>query len=172
MCDYRLESNGQHTPTLDSASREKVENYLKLLSKKGNYPYTFTCGLEKLSHPELPPKSAFHSDLTLEGISDDDYTECQKIWRQFEMTEFANYHVLYNVIDVLILADVFMFFRKNVYRFYGLEPIKFYTSSSLTLKAALKFSKINGKRVKLDLLTDKNMYLMGEFKKLVLLFYF
>ena len=40
---------------------------------------------EKLYETTLPPKEAFHSNLNLEDISDEDYAHAQKVWDVFKI---------------------------------------------------------------------------------------
>ena len=47
-------------------------NQLSLLLRKGVYPYDYVDCLKKLDETSLPPKEAFYSNLTGEGITDED----------------------------------------------------------------------------------------------------
>ena len=67
--------------------------------------------LERFKENKLPPKEAFYSRLTGEGISNEDYERVKKVWKVFGMKTLQDYHDLYNVTDVLLLADVFENFR-------------------------------------------------------------
>ena len=78
-----------------------------LLLRKGVYPYDWVDSIEKFSETQLPPQELFYSKLNDEGISDDDSLHTQKVWDEFQCKTFSDYHDLYNVSDVLILADVF-----------------------------------------------------------------
>ena len=42
---------------------------LKLICKKGFYPYEFVDSFEKIYFPTLPPKEAFYSKIKMEGIT-------------------------------------------------------------------------------------------------------
>ena len=44
-------------------------------------------------------------------ISDEDYKYAQTVWKKFGFKTFREYHNLYNLSDVLLLADVFENFR-------------------------------------------------------------
>ena len=68
-----------------------------------------------------------------------------------------NYHDLYMITDVLILADVLGNFRKICIENYGLNPAWYYTSPVPSWDALLKI-----KKVKLELLKDPDMILMME----------
>ena len=54
-------------------------NQLRLLLRKGVYPYYYVYWMKKLDETSLPPKEAFYSKLTREGITDADYQHAQKI---------------------------------------------------------------------------------------------
>lgn len=69
----------------------------------------------------------------------------------------GEYHDLYLKTDVLLLADVFENFRELCLDYYGLDSAHYYTSPGLAWDASLKLSK-----VKLELLTDPDMFLMVE----------
>ena len=73
------------------------------------------------------------------------------------MQTFKEYHLWYQLTDVLILADIFIEFRKQMKEDYNLDVSRFFTMSGLALKAALRSS-----RKQLQLFTDKNMYLFGN----------
>ena len=66
-------------------------------------------------------------------------------------------HDLYLQMDVLLLSDVFQNFREIVMSHFMLDPLHFFTLPSLAWQCALKKSK-----VKLELITDPDMYLMFE----------
>ena len=55
---------------------------------------------EKLKETKLPPKEAFYSRLNNEGISDEDYTYAQKVWKTFKMKNLEDYYNLYTQVDV------------------------------------------------------------------------
>ena len=130
---------------------------LDLLLRKGVYPYDYMDSLIKLNEARLPPKEAFYSRLSGEGISDADYEHAKKVWREFDMKALEDYHNLYNQSDVLLLAGVFENFRDVCCKNYGLDPAWYYTAPGLAWDAALKMTK-----VKLELLSDSDMALMIE----------
>ena len=126
-----------------------------LLARKGVYPYEYMDSLEKLKETALPPKEAFYSRLNDGGISDEDYTHAQNVWKTFKMKYFKDYHELYNKVDVILLADVFENFRNNSLTNYGLDPAHYYTVPGLAWDAALKVTDVS-----LELLSDVDMLLM------------
>ena len=128
-----------------------------LLARKGVYPYEYMDSLEKLEETALPPKEAFYSRLNDGGISDEDYTHAQNVWKTFKMKYFKDYHELYNKVDVLLLADVFENFRNICLTNYGLDPAHYYTAPGLAWDASLKVTGVS-----LELLSDVDMLLMIE----------
>ena len=113
--------------------------------------------VEKLNEIKLPPKEAFYSKLNGTNVSDEDYLHAERVWKEFEMETFREYHSLYNKTDVLLLADVFENFRDICLENYGLDAAWYFTAPGLAWDAALK---ITG--VELELLSDPDMLLMFE----------
>ena len=62
--------------------------------------------MKKLDETSLPPKEAFYSILTDEGITDEDY-EKTTVCKEFNIESRNDYHNLYNLSDALLLADIF-----------------------------------------------------------------
>ncbi|XP_065662849.1 uncharacterized protein LOC136085468 [Hydra vulgaris] len=128
---------------------------LDLLLKKGIYPFDWVDSIDKFNEICLPPKESFFSKLNDEGVSDDNYLHAQNVWNKFNCKTFRDYHDLYNVSDVLLLADVFENFRNVCMKNYKLDPAWYFTSPGLAWDAALKLTKIN-----LELISDYDMILM------------
>ncbi|XP_065643096.1 uncharacterized protein LOC136074684 [Hydra vulgaris] len=145
-----------------SFSREiKVDEYIKegkkldLLLRKGVYPYDWVDSINRFNETQLPPKILFFSKLNDEDIRDDDHSHVQNVWNEFNCKTFKDYHNLYNVSDVLLLAHVFENFRDVCMNCYKLDPAWYYTSPGLAWDAALNKTKL-----KLELLSDYDMILM------------
>ena len=68
-----------------------------------------------------------------------------------------DYHKLYNLSDVLLLADIFENFRNFCMNHYGLDPALYFSAPDLAWDATLKIIK-----VQLELLSDPDMLLMIE----------
>ena len=130
---------------------------LKLLLRKGVFPYDWFDNFGKLSADNLPPKESFHSMLNDSGISEEDYIHAKKVWETFNMKTMRDYHDLYLKSDVLLLSDVFENFRDVCLDNYRLDPIFYYTAPGLAWDACLKITK-----VKLELLNDYEMLMMVE----------
>ena len=132
-----------------------TESNLDLLIKKGVYPYDYIDCLEKLNETQLPQKSVFYSKLNDAEISEEDYAHAQTVWKEFGCKTMRKYHNLYNICDVLQLADVFENFRDVCMKNHKLDPAWYYTSPGLSWDAMLKRT-----RVELVLLSNYDMVLM------------
>ena len=49
--------------------------------RKGVYPYEDMDSWEKLNETSLPNKETFYSELNKEGITNEDYTHVQNVWK-------------------------------------------------------------------------------------------
>ena len=104
---------------------------LRLMIRKGVYPYKYIDGWEKFEETSLPPKDAFYSRLNMKRISDQDYEHAQQVWNIIEKKTLSCYHDTYLKTDVLLLADVFETFRNTWLKNYKLNPAHFYTAPGL-----------------------------------------
>ena len=130
---------------------------IKLLKQKGFYPYEYMDSIEKLKDTKPPPQQAFYSKLTGKGINDNNYKHVLNVWKTLKMKTLKEYHEVYNITDVLLLADVFENFRDLCLKNYGLDPAHYYTAPGLAWDAMLKMTKIN-----LELLSNVDKLLMVE----------
>ena len=130
---------------------------VKLLKQKGFFPYDYMDNIEKLKDTKPPPQQAFYSKLTGKGINNYNYNHVLNVWKTFKMKTFKEYLELYNITDVLLLADVFENFRDICLKNYGLDPVYYYTAPGLAWDACLKITGIN-----LELLSDVDKLLMIE----------
>ena len=150
---------------VNNLSKDAFKNLLKyftpkqaeILKQKGFYPYEHMDTEEKFNDTQPPPQEAFYSKLSGKGISNKNYNHVWNVWNTFKMKTFKEYHELYNMSDVLLLADVFENFRDICLKNYGLDPVYYFTSPGLALDACLKITNIY-----LELLSDPNMLLMFE----------
>ena len=73
------------------------------------------------------------------------------------MKSMRDYRDLYLKTDLLLLADVFENFKDVCLENYGLDLAWYYTAPGFAWDACLKLTK-----VKLELLSDSDMFLMTE----------
>ena len=99
-------------------------NQFILLLKKGVYPYEYMDSWERFNETSLPEKKAFYSELNLEDVTDKDYVQAQKLFKELKLKNLGDYHDLYVQSDTLLLADVFENFR-NKLKYMNLTPLIF-----------------------------------------------
>ena len=109
-------------------------NKFVLLLRKGVYPYEYIDSWERFNETSLPPKKDFYSELTLEDISDKDYSHAQKVFQEF-FTDIGDYHDFYVQCNTWLLVDVFEKFRDTCIDIYGLDPSYLLSAPGLASKA-------------------------------------
>lgn len=139
-------------PTMDDET-------FRLLIRKGVYPYDYMDSFDRFDERQLPSKRDFHSLLTDEDISDEDYNHAIKVWNKFNCRTIGDYHDLYLQLDVTLLADVFENFRAMSIKHYRLDPAHYYTSPGLSWDAGLlmtgvKLYTFNDQQADMHLFTE------------------
>ena len=66
-----------------------------LMLRKGVYPYEHMDSWKRFNETSLPDKEDFYSNLNTEYITDADYDNAIKVWRNFEIKNLGEYHDLY-----------------------------------------------------------------------------
>ena len=113
--------------------------------------------MRKFNETLLPEKEDFYSQINMEDITDADYAHAKRVCKDFEIKNSGEYYDLHVQSNILLLADAFKKFRNMCLEIYELDPAKFLSAPGLEWEAVLKKIK-----VKLDLLTDINIFLMIE----------
>ncbi|CAG7822098.1 unnamed protein product [Allacma fusca] len=126
---------------------------VNLCFRKGVFPYCWLTDITKLNERCLPPKSEFFSDLTGEGISEEDYVHAQNVWTSFECQTMADYCNHYCLLDTCLLADIFEAFREKCMIDFSLEAASYFGLPGFAFDAALRTSK-----VELEYLKQEDMY--------------
>ena len=142
---------------LNNLEKYFTPEQVKLLKQKGFFPYDYMDSIEKLKDTKPPPQKAFYSKLTGKGINNYNYNHVLNVWKTWKMKTLKEYLELYNITDVLLLADVFENFRDICLKNYGLDPVYYYTAPGLAWDACLKMTGVN-----LELLSDVDKLLMIE----------
>jgi hypothetical protein len=130
----------------------------RLLLRKGVFPYEFVeskVQMEKTT--KLPPKEAFYSRLTGSHISDEDYKHAQDVFDFFQCDNLLQYCQLYCCLDVVLLAESVLAFRKEVLTEFGLDTFHFISLPQLAYQCMLLLTGAN-----LQYLYDVDMALMLE----------
>ena len=92
-----------------------------LLIQKGVYPYDYIDSYDRLYEDKLPSQSDFYSELSSLECSNENYEKAKLVWNTFKCKNFLDYHNIYLISDVLLLADIWENFRNVCYKIYGLD---------------------------------------------------
>ena len=106
---------------------------------------------------EFSWKEKFDSLLTGKTVSCHEDDHIIKIWNKFEMKTIKDYHDLYLICDVLVLADIFEKFRNNNLKNSGLCPSHYLGAPALNADAMFNMTKI-----KVELISDPDMCIFLE----------
>ena len=71
------------------------ESQYNLLPRKEVYLYEYMSSWDKFEETQLPPIEAFHSNLNITNVSEDDYEHAQRVWKAFRIHNLGDYHDLY-----------------------------------------------------------------------------
>jgi hypothetical protein len=82
------------------------EEELKLIWKKGVYPYEWMDDTDKFKEAQLPPIKAFYSKLRLQESQKTNTSTHNMYMRSSAAIFVQDYHDLYVKSDVLLLSDV------------------------------------------------------------------
>ena len=132
-------------------------NKFNLLLRKGVYPYEYMDSWQRFDETSSPDKKAFYNNLNMEDITDVDNTHGKTVFEYLINKNLGDYHDFYVQSGTLLLADVFESFRNTCIKVYELDCAPFLSARGLAWQARLKKTE-----VKLELLTDVDMFLMVE----------
>ena len=75
---------------------------------------------EKFNDNEFPSHDKFYSSLRDTNINEEYYKRDLLVWDHFNIKSLGEYHGLYLTLDVLLLCDVMLKFRKTLLFHIGL----------------------------------------------------
>ena len=96
---------------------------------------------------------SIHLSLNRISVKKSKYKRELHVWNHFNFKPLGEYHDLYLTLDVLLLFDVMLKFRKTLLFYVELDPTQFYTTPNYSWYAMLKATEIL-----LELITDIEMY--------------
>lgn len=134
-------------------NKKMTEEDFNLIKRKGVYPYEYMDSFQKFKETKLPAIEKFYSSLNYESVSKADYEHAQFVWKKFNIKNLEEYHRLYLITDVLLLADVFERFRDISIENYSLDPAHYITLPSYGWDSMLLKTGVS-----LEQITDTNMY--------------
>ena len=71
-----------------------------------------------------------------ESITDEDHQQAQTVWKEFNIETMKEYHNLYNLSDVLLLADIVENVRNICMNHYRLDPAWYFSAPDLAWDVA------------------------------------
>ena len=151
--DNVLKERFYNTYRLCGGNMEK----LKLLSRKGVYPYEYMDSWDKFGLPVQLKKEYYYAELNDFNIDDSDIEHVKNICSTLNINNLGEYPDLYVQSDTTLLADVFENFKNNCIDVHKLDPAYYLSAPALSWQSGLKMT---GKT--LGLLTDENMLLLFE----------
>ena len=167
---FMAESLEKLTESLKTENADIYENFhfmkakfgenAELMIRKGIYPYEYVKNENVFKLEGLPEQKCFYSALRNESVSDEEYAYAQKVYKTMRCKTFGDYHDLYLMCDVLLLADIFENFRKSSISKYKFDPANFLSTPSLAWDCMLDMTG-----VKLGLIHDDKTRLLFENNK-------
>ena len=130
------------------------ELYDLLISGKPAMCYDYISDINKLSETKLPNKNQFFNTLRNTAISEEHYINSNKIYELSKCKNIGDYLILYNNMDVLLLCDIFLTWRKTFFENYHLDIAQYLTISAYSFDACL-FR--NAENTEIDLLHDPEL---------------
>ena len=94
----------------------KILNKYTLKPLKSIFPYEYLTGdinriNETMQEQQLPSRDKFKTTLKQSELTEEDYAEAEKNWKELNCRTMYDYTMKYLQIDVLILTDLFENFR-------------------------------------------------------------
>ena len=111
------------------------EDHLTLLLQKGVYPYDYMDSFDRFEETELPPIETFKSILDDSDLEEKDYEHAKSVWNEFNMKTMGDYHDLYLLTDVLLLADIVERFRDQAIHDTRLDPLHYLSLPGYSMDA-------------------------------------
>jgi len=112
-----------------------------MVLEKSYYPYEYCTSIKQMEKTtKMPKKKYFYSSLTETTISDEEYLFAKSVWKKFKCKNLLDYCRIYVKIDVVLLAEVFEQFRKDMHNFSGLDPAHYISLPGYSYDSMLKLT--------------------------------
>ena len=124
-----------------------ISEKLKLVKKKGIYPYEYFNGFKKFKETNLSDIDRFFSSLKDCCVSEKEYQRACDVWKVFKIKKLEHHHDLYLKADVLLLCDVFEKFVGVCLKDHGLDPCQYFSLPGLSWDEILKMTGIQLEKI-------------------------
>ena len=128
-----------------------------LLTRKSCYPYDYVTSLEVLKNSRFPAHEHFYNKMQQKNITAEAYQQGKDVYDAAGCVNLEDYTLLYNRLDVYLLAEVMLNFRRHTYEEFRLDVSQFLSAPHLAFNIMLLLN-----RHKVELVTDVEMHLMVE----------
>ena len=130
------------------------DKMIDILSRKNVFPYLWFDSYDKLNATSLPGEEHFEKNDKGEN---EDYDYAIKAWNILKCKTFKDYHDMYLLADVVLLAACFQAFRETVYDKYRSDPAYYIGLPGLSWSLAMKTcSKV------IELINNQEDYLVFQ----------
>jgi hypothetical protein len=120
-----LKKSNYNFPILRKSGIVTTKKHLKLLTRKGVFPYDLLQSVEQFrSITTFPPHESFHGVLH-GNITKAEYKHGQKVYKEFKCRNMVDYLLLYNKLDVLLLAEALAVYRKFGMKHFKLDVMQY-----------------------------------------------
>ena len=104
----------------------RKEKGLSMLTRKGIFCYEHYDNFEEIkAATSIPPINAFYSTLNEECISESDHQFAKDMFKYFKCQNMLDYMMLYCSLDVALLCETFLQYRKMVIKHFDLDPVHY-----------------------------------------------
>jgi hypothetical protein len=135
---------------------------LGLLVSKGYFPYEYFIHPGKFLDRNLPPRESFYSKLKDEEVKPEKYEYALQVWNKTKCETMADYHDLYLMQDVMLLADYMERFRTTCLEIDQLDPAWYHSLPGYSFDCCLKSaSKIHSNRLR-EVPFKINLFFRGQ----------
>ena len=115
----------------DLESGYTFEDKVSILSQKNVFPYVWFDKYDRMHETSLPERKRFKSRA--------DYVYAKVAWKVLGCKTFEDYHDMYLLADVVLLATCFHAFRRNIYNMHTTDPAYFLGLPGLSWSIAMKY---------------------------------
>ena len=136
---------------LQTEDSKSINKKINLLTRgKGIYPYTLCNDAREMKKIKtFPPIESFFNNLSNTACTEKEHNFVLHVYTSFRCKNLYEYTILYNHTDTLLLAEIFMVYRKVILDNFQMDANHFLGIPSLAFNLMLKVSK-----VKLELISD------------------
>ena len=119
------------------------EYKFNLLLKKNCFPYEYLDNSSKFNSSSFPEHKHFYSSLKEENVSLADYNIGKEVFKTFKCRNMWDYLKIYNYLDVILLATVFLNFSETISQKLNIYPEHFISLPGFAFEAAKRTIMIN-----------------------------